>query len=159
MVVTVQELKPALASQDGQECCVKQVYAAFLQTSSFTLNIICYSMFNNKISCFIIHRLFRLVQTACTKLHCVCWILESVRLSIGAWFSSVEGWLAVWPVVPLRTWRHHHFNPYHCSMLTSCWLWWSWYSHKWSTHSLQYNLQLCSDLHLWCRLHKIGIKQ
>ena len=74
MVVTVQELKPALASQDGQECCVKQVHAAFLQTSSCTLNVICESMFNDKISCSIIHQLFLLVQTACTKFHCVCWV-------------------------------------------------------------------------------------
>ena len=41
----------------------------------------------------------------------------------------------------------------------SCQLRWSWYSHKWPTQSLQYNLQLCSDLHLWCRLHTAGIKQ
>ena len=43
--------------------------------------------------------------------------------------------------------------------LFSCWLWRSWYSHKWPTHSLQYNLQLCSDLHLWCRLRTAGSKQ
>ena len=33
-------------------------------------------------------------------------------------------------------------------IISSCQLWWSWHSLKWSTHWLQYNLQLCSDLHL-----------
>ena len=32
--------------------------------------------------------------------------------------------------------------------ISSCQLWWSWYSLKWATHWLQYDLQLGSDLHL-----------
>ena len=47
---------------------------------------------------------------------------------------------------------NHGFPP-------SNWLRWSWYSYKWSTQSLQYNLQLCSDLYLRCRLHTTWIKQ
>ena len=43
--------------------------------------------------------------------------------------------------------------------LVSCWLWWSWHSHKRTAHSFQYNLQLRSDLHLWCNLCTTGIKQ
>ena len=50
-------------------------------------------------------------------------------------------------------------SPLPHTLLHSHWLWRSWYSHKWPTQSLQYNPQLRSDLHLWCRLHTAGIKQ
>ena len=39
MVALVQPLTPALVSQDGQECCVKQVYGVFTCKYSFILSL------------------------------------------------------------------------------------------------------------------------